>query len=66
MTKIVCLHLMLAGTKIVGAARSAVVQSMEIPFTLLLAFVTLHQMLGPVELLGTGLVVLSVILMQRQ
>jgi drug/metabolite transporter (DMT)-like permease len=65
-TKIVCLHLMLAGTKIVGAARSAVVQSMEIPFTLLLAFVTLHQMLGPVELLGTGLVVLSVILMQRQ
>lgn len=65
-TKIVCLHLMLAGTKIVGAARSAVVQSMEIPFTLLLAFLTLHQMLGPVELLGTGLVVLSVILMQRQ
>ena len=65
-TKILCLHLMLAGTKIVGAARSAVVQSLEIPFALLLAFFTLHQVLGPVELLGTGLVVLSVVLMQRQ
>ena len=65
-TKILCLHLMLAGTKIVGAARSAVVQSLEIPFALLLAFVTLHQVLGPVELLGTGLVVLSVVLMQKK
>ena len=65
-TKIVCLHLMLAGTKIVGAARSAVVQSMEIPFALMVTFITLHQVLGPVELFGVGLVVLSVILMQKQ
>ena len=65
-TKILCLHLMLAGTKIVGAARSAVVQSMEIPFTLLVAFITLHQMLAPVQFLGVGLVILSVVLMQKE
>lgn len=65
-TKILCLHLMLAGTKIVGAAKSAVVQSMEIPFTLMVAFITLHQVLEPIELFGAGLVVLSVILMQRK
>ena len=41
-------------------------QSMEIPFALMVAFITLHQVLGPVELIGVGLVILSVVLMQKQ
>lgn len=65
-TKILCLHLLLAGTKIVGAQRSAVLQSLEIPFSLLVAYITLHQLLAPVQFIGAALVFLSVVLMQKK
>ena len=65
-TKLLCLYLLLAGTKIVGAARSAVIQSLEIPFSLLVAYLTLHQLLSPVQFIGVGLVFLAVILMQKK
>lgn len=64
-TKISCLLLILAGTRRIGAARSSVVQSMEIPFTLVVAFITLHQMMSIPQLIGAGLVIVSVALMQK-
>lgn len=64
-TKIACLLLMLAGTRSIGAAKAAVVESMELPFTLLVALVTLHQVMSPMQLLGVLLVIVSVALMQK-
>lgn len=65
-TKIINLLLVFAGIKIIGATRASVVQATEIPFTQLVAFITLRQLLEPVQFIGIGLVVFAVMLMQKK
>lgn len=64
-TKILYLQFLVRATKTIGAERASVVMSMEVPFTLMVAFFTLHQTMLPIQLAGVGLVILSVVLLRR-
>ena len=65
MTKIVPLLLEVRAISIIGSERASVILSMEVPWTLLLAYFTLGETMLPSQLAGVGLVVLSVILLQK-
>ena len=66
MTKIVPLLLEVRAISIIGSERASVILSMEVPWTLLLAYFTLGETMLPSQLAGVGLVVLSVILLQKK
>ncbi len=53
------------GVMRIGAEKASVVLSLEVPFTLLVAFFTLQETMTPIQLAGVGLVIGSVLLLQR-
>lgn len=53
-----------AGAKRIGAAQAALVSTTEPVFIVLMAFVVLDQRLGPIQLVGAGLILLGVIIAQ--
>lgn len=66
MTKFVALFMIVKGTQAIGSEKSSVVLSMEVPFTLLVAFVVLGETMRPIQLVGTAFVVGAAILLQQQ
>jgi drug/metabolite transporter (DMT)-like permease len=53
-----------AGAKRIGAAQAALVSTTEPVFIVLMAFVFLDQRLGPIQLVGAGLILVAVVIAQ--
>lgn len=64
-TKILSIVTETRGVMRIGSEKATVVLALEVPFTLLIAFFTLGETMTPVQLTGVGLVIGSVLLLQR-
>ena len=64
-TKVIGLQVLSRGSQLIGPERATVVMSLEIPFTVVIAFFVLQQTMVPSQLVGIVLVVLSVILLRK-
>jgi drug/metabolite transporter (DMT)-like permease len=64
-TKILSIVTETRGVMRIGSEKATVVLALEVPFTLLIAFFTLGETMTPVQLAGVGLVIGSVLLLQR-
>ncbi|WP_366922742.1 DMT family transporter [Metallumcola ferriviriculae] len=63
-TSIVPFFLLLHGIKMLGAARSAIISTFELPMTMLLSFILLEEQINEVQLIGAVLVLFGIIVLQ--
>lgn len=64
-TKILSIIAETRGVLRIGAEKATVVLVLEMPFTLLNAYLVLHETMTPIQLSGVGLIILSVLLLQK-
>ena len=64
-TKILSIVTETNGVMRIGSEKATVVLALEVPFTLLISFFTLGETMTPIQLAGVGLVIGSVLLLQR-
>ena len=65
LTKICSLYLVLRGYISIGAPRTSVIMIAEVPFTLILSFLILHERMSPIQLAGVAMIIIAVIMLQK-
>ena len=65
-TKIMSIVTETRGVMHIGAEKATVILALEVPFTLLISYLTLHETMTGIQLPGVALVICSVLLLQRE
>lgn len=65
-TKIMSIVTETRGVMHIGAEKATVILALEVPFTLLISYLTLHETMTGIQLTGVALVICSVLLLQRE
>lgn len=63
-TSVISFFFLLVGISIIGASKAAIVSTFELPVTLLLAYLILHETVNVIQIIGALLIVSSIILLR--